>query len=242
MKKIVLVVVAFVSAAAAIAQDKNKTTSKTDLINRAGDHIMLQLSTDHWAGTLPDSIKDHTKGLSRGANIYVMMNKPFKNNPQFSAAFGVGIGSTNMYFKNINIDVKSTATKLPFTSLDSTSHFKKYKLTTAYLEIPVELRFVKDPSRMNKSLKAAIGIKVGTLLSVHTKGKTLQNKSGSTINSYTEKEYNKRFFNSTRLAATGRVGLGNYSIFGSYQITTLLKDGVGPEIHPFEIGFCLSGL
>jgi hypothetical protein len=83
---------------------------------------------------------------------------------------------------------------------------------------------------------------VGTLLNVHTKGKTLQNKTGGTVNTFTEKESNKRFFNTSRIAATGRIGIGNYSLYGSYQVTALLKDGVGPIIHPFEIGFCLSGL
>ncbi|GAB2839943.1 porin family protein [Ferruginibacter profundus] len=240
MKKIVLVCIAFVAVTGAFAQDKKKADKK-DLVSRAGDHFMIQLSTDHWSG-MPDSINNHTKGLSRGANIYVMMNKPFKGNPQFSAAYGIGFGTTNMYFKNYNIDIKSTATKLPFTSLDSNDHFKKYKLTTAFLEVPVELRWVKHPEKENKSLKAAIGVKVGTLLNVHTKGKTLQNKSGGTINTYTQKETNKRFFNTTRVAATGRVGFGNLSLFGSYQFTALLKDGVGPVIHPFEIGICLSGL
>lgn len=240
MKKIVLVFVAFLSLTAAFAQDKKKSAKK-DMVNRAGDHIMLQLSTDHWSG-MPDSISNHKKGLSRGANLYIMMNKPFKNSPRFSAAYGLGVGTANMYFKTLNVDVKSTSTKLPFTSLDSTDHFKKYKLTTAYLEIPVELRFVKDPSRESKSLKAAIGVKIGTLLNVHTKGKTLENKNGGIINSYTDKITNKRFFNSTRIAATARVGFGNYSLFGSYQLTGLLKDGVGPVIRPFEIGFCLSGL
>jgi len=240
MKKIVLVFIAFVSVIAVSAQNK-KNMSSADLVNRAGDHIMLQLSSDHWAG-MPDSIKDHTKGLSRGGNIYIMMNKPFKNNPRFSAAFGIGVGTSSMYFKNYAVNIKSTATLLPFISLDSTDHFKKYKLTTAFLEVPVELRFTKNPEKNNKSLKAAIGVKVGTLLNVHTKGKTLQNRSGGTINSYTEKESNKRYFNSTRLSVTSRIGFGNFSLFGSYQINNLLKDGVGPDLKPFQVGICLSGL
>jgi DNA-binding protein Fis len=171
-----------------------------------------------------------------------MKEKTFKSNSRLGVGYGVGIGTSNMYFKNYSIDLKSTSTKLPFNSLDSTDHFKKYKLSMAYLEIPVELRFVNDPAKNNKSLKAALGIKVGTLLNVHTKGKTLLNKSGSTINSYTEKENNKRFFNSTRVAITGRVGYGNFSLFASYQVNSPFKTGVGPDIKPLQIGICLSGL
>ena len=240
MKKIALVFIAFTSVTTLFAQDK-KANKKIDLASRAGDHIVLQLSSDRWSG-IPDSIKNHQKNLSRGANIYVMLDKPFKGNPRFSAAFGIGVGTSNMYFKNYSIDIKSTATKLPFNSLDSADHFKKYKLTTAFLEVPVELRFTAHPEKGTKSLKAALGVKVGTLLNAHTKGKTLQNKSGGTANAYTEKESNKRFFNSTRLSVTGRIGYGNFSLFGSYQINNLLKDGVGPQIKPFQVGISLSGL
>jgi hypothetical protein len=240
MKKIVFVLIACATLTNVSAQNK-KNTSKADVVSGTGDHVMLQLTTDYWAG-IPDSIKSYRKGISRGLSVYFMLNKPFKANPKFSAAFGLGVGTSNMYFKNYTINIKSTAAKLPFTSLDSADRFKKFKLSTAYLEIPVEVRYVNNPAKTNKSFKFAIGVKVGTLLNVHTKGKTLQNKSGGTINAYTEKETNKRFFNSTRVAGTARIGYGNFSLFGSYQFTNLLKDGVGPELKPFQIGLCISGL
>lgn len=241
MKKIVLVCIAFASVTAVFAQDKKNSKKPATTASRAGDHFMVQLSVDSWAG-VADSIKSHKKGLSRGANVYFMKEKAFKNNPQYAVGFGIGVGTSNIYFKKYAIDLKTATTKLPFTSLDSSDHFKKYKLSTAYLEIPVELRFVKDPGNAAKSLKAALGIKVGTLLNAHTKGKTLQNKNGSTINSYTEKDNNKRFFNSSRIAVTGRVGFGNFSLFASYQVTGMLKDGIGPDIKPLQIGLCISGM
>lgn len=240
MKKIVFVLIAFAALTTVSAQNK-KGINKTEIANGLGDHIMLQYSYDGWAGA-PDSIKNHTRGFSKGANIYFMVDKPFKANPRFGIGIGLGVGTSSMFFKNYSVDIKSTAAKLPFTSLDSADRFKKYKLTTAYLEIPVELRFVNKPAQNGKSLKFAVGFKVGTLLNVHTKGKTLQNKTGGTINAYTEKENGKRFFNTTRVAGTARIGYGNFSLFGSYQFTKLLKDGAGPELKPYQIGLCISGL
>ncbi len=240
MKKVILAAIIFFTAVTTNAQ-KKKDWSKVDLANRAGDHIMLQLSSDRWTGA-PDSINNRFKGLSRGLNLYIMLDKPFKGNPRLSAAFGIGVSTSSMFFKNTNVDVKSTASRLPFTNLDSSNRFKKYKLAIAYLEVPIELRFCADPENDKKSIKAALGVKVGTLLNVHTKGKTLQDKSGRTLNAYTEKESSKRYFNGTRLSLTARVGYGNFSLFGSYQVNNLLKDGVGPEIKPFQIGICLSGL
>jgi hypothetical protein len=238
MKKIVLVVFALASITAASAQKKKDWTKVT---GRAGDHLMLQLTSDHWIGT-PDSIKSHMKGIARGLNAYVMLDKVFKGAPQFSVAFGVGVSTSNIYFKKYNIDIKGTSTNLAFQNLDSLDHFKKYKISMAYLEIPIELRYSFDPEHDMKSIKAAIGFKVGTLLNVHTKGKNLQDKSDKVINSFIQKETSKRYFNSTRIAATARIGYGNFSLFGSYQINNMFKDGVAPDTRLLQVGLTLSGL
>ena len=241
MKKTAFIVLAIISFSAASAQLKpKKDWSKVD-IDRAGDHIMLQLSSDHWGGA-PDSINSRIKSLSRGLNFYIMIDKPFKTDPRWGVAFGIGVSTSGMLFNKTKIDITGTSTLLPFSNLDSSNYFKKYKLATSFLEVPIELRYTFDPERENKSWKAALGVKVGTMLNAHTKGKTLVNKSGTTINSYTEKEASKKYFNSTRLVATARVGIGHWSLFGAYTLTSFLKDGAGPSIKPYQIGLTLSGL
>ena len=241
MTKFVFVLIAIVSFSAVSAQLKpKKDWSKVD-IDRSGDHIMFQLSSDHWSGA-PDSISSRIKGLSRGFNFYVMINKPFKTDPRWSVAFGIGASNSNIMFKNTNIGILSNATTLPFSNADSSSHFKKYKLATTFLEVPIELRYTKDPSNEAKSWKFAVGVKIGTMVNTHTKGKTLVNSTGATLSSYTEKQSRKAYFNTTRLAATGRVGIGHFSIFGAYSITSFLKDGAGASIRPYQIGLTISGL
>ncbi len=115
-------------------------------------------------------------------------------------------------------------------------------MATAYLEAPVELRFSSNPDDNKKSVKLALGVKVGTLLSAQVKGKNLQNRGGTTVNEYKVKESSKQFFNKNRLSATARFGYGHFSLFGSYQITSLFKEGVAPKINPFSVGLTLSGL
>lgn len=238
MKKLLLLLITIVSVSAASAQNK-KDFSKIKA--RAGDHIMLQISNDRWMGT-PDSIKNRMKGFARGFNAAVMLDKVFKGSPQFSIAFGLGISTSGIYFEKTGITINSTTAKLPFNKLDSLDHYKKYKLATSYLEIPIELRYSNDPLHDSKSIKAAIGFKVGTLLNVHTKGKTLQDKSDRNINSHTAKITDKRFFNSTRIAATARIGYGNFSLFGSYQINNIFKDGVAADVKLLQVGLTISGL
>lgn len=245
MKKIVFVAISCLFFSMAFSQDTLPPTTtnikKENLANRSGDHFMFQLSSDHWAG-MPDSIGSHQSGFSRGFNVYFMYNKPFKNSPKYSLGVGLGISTSSMTFQKINIGLNGTSATLPFTHLDSTSHFKKYKLATSYLQIPLELRYTAKPDQSNKSLKAAIGLKIGTLVNAHTKGKTLVDKNGQTLNTYIEKENSKRFINGTQFMGTARIGYGIFSLFGSYQINTVLKPGFGPDMRLYQVGITISGL
>ena len=130
-----------------------------------------------------------------------------------------------------------------FSSLDTSDHFKKYKLSTSYLELPVELRFFSNPAAPHKSFKIALGVKVATLLNAHTKGKTWEDKSGNTIQDFTVKVSSKSYFNTKRLSATARVGYGNFSLFGSYNLSSsIFKDKVAAEGKLLQLGLTLSGL
>lgn len=244
MKKTLLLLLGISGTMLAMAQKETKTKqdwSKIDISSRSADHFMIQFGGDSWSGR-PDSVR--TGGFSRHFNFYFMVDKPFKTNPHFSVGLGAGIGTSNIFFNNTKVDIKSNAAKLPFTSVDSVDHFKKNKLTTIFLEAPVELRYFANPANPNKSWKAAIGVKVGTLLKAYTKDKNLVNKNGASIYgpSYIVKESNKKFINGTMLAVTGRVGYGIFSLDAGYQVTGVLKDGVGPSMHKFSIGITISGL
>jgi len=115
------------------------------------------------------------------------------------------------------------------------------QLATAYLEAPVELRFMADPEHPNKSLKFALGVKVGTLISATDKTKFTKDANGNGV--YTLKEKSRIDFNNLRLAATARIGYGNFAIFGQYQLNDFIKEGRGPnQIRPFTFGLTLTGL
>ena len=222
---------------------KKKDWSKVNLGNRANDHFMIQIGYDGWSGA-PDTI--NISGLSRHFNFYMMYDMPFKTAPRLSFAGGLGVGTSSVFFDNTSIDIagKNGTNKISFNDVSKSNHFKKYKLANSWLEVPVELRYVSDPLHSGKSFKVALGVKVGTMIDAHTKGKNLVSSTGSSLygTKYIEKEKSKKFFNSTRLAGTIRVGYGPFTLYGSYQINKLFKDVVGPDVHPYSIGLCLSGL
>jgi len=248
MKKIVFVVASCLLFSFAFSQDTTLTstipsanTKKIKLPNRPGDHFMLQLSSDHWTA-MPDSISSHQKGFSRGFNIYFMLDKPFRTAPKFSIGIGLGVSTSNIFFKKENIDLKTAGARLPFTAVDSTNHFKKYKLAMGFLEVPLEFRYTSKPLQPNKSFKIALGAKIGTIVNAHTKGKNLEDKNNNSITNYTLKENSKRLINGTRFMATGRIGYGIISLFGNYQLNNVLKDGAGPVMQLYQVGITISGL
>src|SRR5688572_5615412 len=164
-----------VPAQASTTSKKNEWTKA--LSQRHGnDHFLLQIGYNGWSG-IPDTID--TKGIPRSFNMYFMFDFPFKTSPRFSVGIGAGLGTDNFYLDKTTVDIAGIENNgLSFRSDTVSNYFKKYKIATTYLELPVELRFTADPSKPNKSWKAAVGGKVGTMLSAMAKGKNLQNRNG----------------------------------------------------------------
>lgn len=247
MKKIFFLLFAtigFVSCLTAQENKKKPSNKSVDLSNRTADHFMIQYGLDRWSGT-PDSIS--VKGSSRHFNFYFMLDKPFRNNPKFSVAYGLGISSSNIFFNKTYVDIKANLSTLPFKvsypGTDS-SYFNKFKLTTIFVDLPIELRYYSNPENTNKSFKFALGVKAGTILKAYTKGKDLLDKKGLSVygNKFIEKQNDRKYFNGTKLALTARAGYGIFSIHFNYQVTPLIKEGFGAEIRPYSIGLTISGL
>lgn len=242
MKKILLSTLCTLAAVVLFAQEtpekKTKKKEPINLANRANDHFLLQLGYAGWNG-LPDTITK--SGLSKSVNVYFMLDYPFKTNPKLSIGAGLGVGSDHITFTKTYIGIKDNTPTIRFTNQSDTNNYKKTKLATTYVEAPIELRFSSDPMNGN-GFKAAIGVKVGLLLNAHTRNTKFQNKNNDALNDYVMKESSKRFFNKNRISAQARLGYGHFTLYGSYQLTPLFKDGLGPVVRPFSIGLTLSGL
>lgn len=244
MKKVILsaLTILFLGAVAQ-AQTTSTGDKKFDLTGRAADHLMIQFGSDAWTNR-PDSVK--TSGFSRHFNVYFMYDKPFKKNPHYSVAFGLGIGTSNIFFDNHTyVNLKTSGSTLPFQHLDSNAnYFEKQKVTTFYLQAPVELRYYSNPEHPGKSWKMAAGMKIGQLLTAYSKAKNYQTAGGSSIygKTYIEKQQDTRFFNSTDITLTGRVGYGLFSFDFGYTPTGMLRDGYGATMNKVSFGLTISGL
>lgn len=197
------------------------------------DFVMLQFTYDGWANQ-PDSVK--VGGFSRGFNAYLCYDFPIKAS-HFSFATGLGIGTSSMFFQNGQQLVLTDSGQKAAKFIPQREDYSNFKLTTAYLEAPFELRYFANKENRNRGFKAAVGLRVGYLMAAHTKGNRTEN--GAKL---TEKVQSKEFLDKWRYGATLRLGWGNFSAFGAYNFNSVFQDGLGPAVTPYSVGICLTGL
>jgi Outer membrane protein beta-barrel domain len=218
--------------------DADKVTSSAVppvIVKPARDFVMLQFNYNNWIQK-PDSVK--SKGFGYGFNGYLCYDFPIKKS-KLSFATGLGVNVSVVYLSDqamvFNDTTVANGSQVRF--VPDTNHFKRYKFVTTYLTAPFELRYFSNMNNRNKGFKAAIGMEIGTLLGAHTKGVT--SVDGTTIR---YKDDTKRYVTPWQFAATARVGWGNFSLFGSYNLTNVFKQNAGPVITPLSLGICLTGL
>lgn len=221
-------------APAAFAQDveKDDTSKEKNTISKPSrDFLMIQFMYTGWLNA-PDSV--NTTGIGRSFNAYLCYDFPIKSS-RFSFAAGVGVGTDNVYLKDQEVDIQFTDTATAAVYKAESRNYSKYKVSTAYLEAPFELRYFGNKYNRNKGFKAAIGMRVGTLVGTTMKGKEDGTKVIHKVNS-------RRYMETWRFAGTARLGYGNFTLMGTYNLTNLYKENQGPALTPFSIGLCITGL
>lgn len=245
MKRILLLLAVSVFAVHAMAQNTTSdTTSKKKnnlahsiLGDHSDDHFMFQLGYDDFLNK-HDSVS--LKGIGRGFNAYFMKAFHFKNSKNFAFSLGLGFGTDNYYLnKEIVANGLNNGNRVTFVS-DTIDQFKKTKLAVGYLEAPAEIRYVKNPDNMNATWKFALGVKLGALLTAHTKEKFSRDQNN--LVDYTLKIRDTKLFNPVRAAGYFRIGYGVWSLFYQMDITSFIRTGDGPPIIPFTAGIGISGL
>ncbi len=226
----------FAAIKAQDATDKmNTNATPPPIVKSSRDFVMVNFLYYNWL-TKPDSVKVKAFGFSFHASL--CYDFPIKKT-KLSFAAGLGINASEVYLNQQvmrNTDSASyVAGSVRFMPNDS--GYKRYKFVTTYIMAPFELRYFGNTNNRNNCFKAAIGLEIGTLLGGHTKAATTVD--GTKVN---YKIDTKRYITPWNFAATARVGYGNFTLYGSYNLTNVFKDKAGPPITPFSAGLCISGL
>jgi len=146
----------------------------------------------------------------------------------FSIHPGIGVGLERYKFNNDRTLGYIAGPSSAFDTLRMVpspfSSLKKSQLITNYVDIPFEVRFSANPNDPNRSFKVSAGFKFGVLYDSFTKQKYRENSETKKLKD--KQNYN---LNPIRYGVLLRIGAGNFSAYGYYGISSLFKDGKGPN-------------
>lgn len=146
---------------------------------------------------------------------------------KFGLVTGLGLQWDNYRFDNdvilsMDDDTLGFDTPLPDRS------YKKSKLLTTYLTVPLFLEFQTNNNNTINSFHIAAGVIAGWRIGSHTKVVY----DGRNKNKEREDFYTNPF----RGDAAVRIGWGKINLYGAYNLIPLFKDDKGPELYPFNVG------
>lgn len=167
-------------------------------------------------------------GKSVNVNIWPVLVKVNLVNHYLGLRTGIGIEMNNYrYTKSITYKNDISQTYI----FRDTVNFKKNKLFTEYLTIPLMFTVETDPYHSGRSFHFATGLTFGYLVKSRTKqisperGKVKDNDP-----------FNLEQF---RTSLRTEIGYGPVRLYGAYSFTAI--HDYGPKQYPFSIGIVLSG-
>src|SRR5690606_26574953 len=181
---------------------------------------------------------------SRTLNVYYTYELRIAQS-KFSLVPGIGLIIERFKFRNdatLGFDDATSTVSLLLPSETAITGERKSQLITNYLDVPVEIRFSTSPSDPNRSFKVAVGGRIGYMYDAFAKMK--YKVAGEPVKQYKDKQFFN--LNRVRYGVSARVGIGNFSVFGYYNLTPLFKEGEGPaednavkDFKTFTVGISL---
>ncbi len=196
--------------------------SKTD----KADQMILDINLDLLPDA-PDSVK--FEYFSRGVGLNLLYDLPFgKGN--VGVAFGLAL-SVHNYFSNAivvnQVDTVDNSIYSVLQPFDSDYNYKKNKLSVAYLDVPLELRFRTNENSNGKRFKIFAGGRIGYNINTHSK---LIDDNGK------YKGYDETNINPFRYGVSFRLAYGNVGLYAYYGLSTLFEEGKGVKLSPISAG------
>ena len=170
-------------------------------------------------------------GKSINVNLHIIHQNISIIKHYFGIDWGIYAELNNYRFANDSVLVPKM-NEVKFFNEESIS-YKKNKLYSSYLNLPVTLRFETNPKEPKRSFNLAIGGYAGYLLHAHTK--TV--KPGKDTNKIHD-DFN---LNKLHYGVTARIGYSWFDLYVTYSLTPLFKSGTAPDLTPVSAGIALVG-
>ena len=161
---------------------------------------------------------------SKTFNAHYLFNMRLgKSRWSFTPGFGI---STDKLSFDDDVTLQRDGDMIEIVPLEASEfgEVKKTKLAVTYFEVPLELRWHLDKDNFKKSVKIAVGGRVGVRLTSHTKVKYEVDGNDNILKLKDSYELN-RF----RYGLQGSAGFGGVSFYFYWGLNDLFEKGRGPE-------------
>lgn len=149
---------------------------------------------------------------------------------------GTGLGLSwyhynfrNPYTLTPNVDFQSA-------TYDSLTKYTRNRLGLTYLNVPLFLEFNTNNNDAKNSFHIAGGMEFGYNV-FNNVLKQRYEMDGHKVKTKQKDDFNVNPFH---YDVIGRIGYGNFTIFGKYSLSTLFEKGKGPAVYPFTAGINIS--
>ncbi len=166
---------------------------------------------------------------NNGLNIQLFYDKLFGQSG-FSGAIGVGF-STQSYYSDAQIRRDTNASGLYSNWIKNPEPYNRNKVSTSWLEVPVELRYRSKIDDWGYRWKFSVGAKMGYLFDTHDK---MVDK-----NNIKYKTYYFPDMNNLRFGLVARAGYGKINFTTFFSLTEFFIPGRGPEMKQVSVAISL---
>lgn len=168
---------------------------------------------------------DQTYGGSLNLNLHVIRHRLPLIKDHVGLEYGLTVSWQQYKFSN---DFRILEDTIPFAVEDDGTAYKKNKLKTTFLEVPLMLTI--SPGK-RRSFYISGGVYGGVLLGAKQK---LKDDNGNKTKIKDDFNLNK-----FRYGVIGRIGFGPFALYGQLALTDLFKEGQGPQLSPFNVGISI---
>ncbi|HUX84701.1 MAG TPA: outer membrane beta-barrel protein [Chitinophagaceae bacterium] len=166
---------------------------------------------------------------SVNVNIWIFLQKVNLIHHVVNLQYGLGAEMNNFRYENNISYVPGYQT----TIIRDSVGFRKNKLFTEYLTVPLMLNFETNPFHHKRSFQISFGVSGGYLFKSRTK--QISQERGKV------KDNDAFNLDTWRGSLIGEIGFGNIKFYGSYSLTPLHQNGLVQ--YPFSVGIrLLDGL
>lgn len=165
-------------------------------------------------------------------NIFQKNIHIYRNNVNL----GTGLGLSWYHYNFRNPYTLTPNVPYQTATYDSTITFSRNRLGLTYVNVPIFLEFNTNNNDAKNSLHIGGGMEFGYNI-FNNQLKQKYEMDGHKIKTKQKDDFN---INPFRYDIIGRIGYGNYTIFGKYSLSTLFEKGKGPAVYPFTAGINIS--